>query len=81
MSLSDQELIAKAEANFAALSKPDQDKVVALFARRDREEQLEFDKAYDTWFRCVLDHKDPPFEACTIVVRGLDLGMEWSGLD
>ena len=68
-------VLRKAETNFAALSKANQDKVLALFAKRDRQEQAEFEEAHETWFRCVLAHKEPPLEVVATVVRGMERGL------
>ena len=75
MTSSDDELLRKFETNFAALSKPNQDKVLALFAKRDRLEQEDFEEAHETWIQCVLAHKDAPLEVVETVVHGIDNGL------
>ena len=71
----EKELLRKVETNFAALSKANQDKVLALFAKRDRQEQEEFEEAHETWFQCVLAHKEAPLEVVNTVVHGMERGL------
>ena len=75
MGLTDKELGARAEANFAALSKTDQNRVLELFAKRDRQEQEEFDRAYDVWFHNILEYRETPLEVVQIVVYGMEMGL------
>ena len=71
----DGELLQMFEINFTALSKSNQEKVMALFVKRNKLEQEDFEEAHETWFQCVLAHKDAPFEVVETVVHGIDNGL------